>query len=303
MHLTKLRELLLTAPTRPDRPSHLSAASGLVRVNDDIYVVADDEYHLGRFSIAGDSPGNLIRLLPGDLPLVEKKRKKMKPDFEVLALLGPSACPNRGALLALGSGSKDQRRRGVLLPLGTSEPDLPRSSVVDASALYAAAGQAVHKLNIEGAVIIEDRLVLLHRGNRKNSPNALLTFDLRAALDSLADEDSPPPPLLASQSFDLGEIGGVPFGFTDGAALPDGTLVFSAVAEDTDDNYADGPCVGAVIGLIRHGKLVVLRRLDKPHKVEGIHAEIEGKTIRLLLVTDADDASVPASLYSAELRL
>src|SRR5271169_2423622 len=35
------------------------------------------------------------------------------------------------------------------------------------------------------------------------------------------------------------------------AALPDGTMVFTAVAEDTDDNYNDGACAGAAVGIAR----------------------------------------------------
>jgi hypothetical protein len=36
--------------------------------------------------------------------------------------------------------------------------------------------------------------------------------------------------------------------------------------------------------------------------VEGIAAHLEGRRINLLLVTDADDVSVPASLYAAEME-
>jgi hypothetical protein len=49
---------------------------------------------------------------------------------------------------------------------------------------------------------------------------------------------------------DLGFIQGVPFCFTDAAALPNGNMVFSAVAEDTADAYRDGFCIGAAIGMI-----------------------------------------------------
>jgi len=46
-----------------------------------------------------------------------------------------------------------------------------------------------------------------------------------------------------------------------------------------------------------------LYRLDAPHKVEGVEAGVEGGRVRLLLVTDADDAAIPASLYSTEIPL
>ena len=101
---------------------------------------------------------------------------------------------------------------------------------------------------------------------------------------------------------DLGTIEGVPLGFTDGAALPDGRIVFSAVAEHTEGTYLDGPCIGAAIGIIgTDGQVEALYRLAQTHKVEGVHATIHGDLIHLLMVTDADDADVPGELLSAEI--
>ena len=79
-------------------------------------------------------------------------------------------------------------------------------------------------------------------------------------------------------------------------------MVFCAVAEDTDDAYRDGPCVGAAIGIVdNRGHLVALRRLERPYKVERISARQDGDRLDLLLVTDADDPSVPAMLLSASI--
>ncbi|MFL5038808.1 MAG: DUF6910 family protein, partial [Xanthobacteraceae bacterium] len=105
---------------------------------------------------------------------------------------------------------------------------------------------------------------------------------------------------FAIDRFDLGRIDGIPFCFTDAAALPNGDMVFTAVAEDTEDTYNDGPCAGAAIGIVTNdGHLRWLRRLDRPHKIEGVDARLDGDAVRLLLVTDADDPDIPASLFSA----
>ena len=94
----------------------------------------------------------------------------------------------------------------------------------------------------------------------------------------------------------------MPLSFTDGASLPDGSMVFTAVAEDTEDTYNDGACLGAAIGVAaRDGTLRLLERLDECHKVEGVAARVDDDVIRLLLVTDADDPAIPASLFSATL--
>ena len=65
--LTKIRELDLLVAPAAGRPLHLSAASGLACVNSFIYVVADDELHLGVFRKGKREPGRLIRLLEGAL--------------------------------------------------------------------------------------------------------------------------------------------------------------------------------------------------------------------------------------------
>jgi hypothetical protein len=101
---------------------------------------------------------------------------------------------------------------------------------------------------------------------------------------------------------DLGMVDGVPLSFTDGAPLPDGRIVFSAVAENAQDTYHDGPCTGAAIGIIgTDGKVAALHRLEPVQKVEGVHATLQGDRIQLLLVTDADDAGIPGKLLSAEI--
>ena len=84
-----------------------------MRVRDKLYVIADDELHLGVFGVDGEEPLKLVRLLDGDLPASAKKRKKLKPDFESLLLLPASDESPGGSLLALGSGSRAEpvRRR------------------------------------------------------------------------------------------------------------------------------------------------------------------------------------------------
>ena len=100
----RIRALDLVEPSSPGRPAHLSAASSLVRVGNFLYVVADDEHHLGVFGAAGAGAGTLLRLFEGELPESRKKRKKKKPDVEALVLLPPFAKFTHGALFALGSG-------------------------------------------------------------------------------------------------------------------------------------------------------------------------------------------------------
>ncbi len=291
-----LRHLLLAAPG-----VHLSAASALVQVGATLYVVADDELHLGVFPAAGTAPGHLLRLLEGELPTDKAERKALKPDLESLALLPAMPGFAHGALLALGSGSKANRQTGVLLvldALGQVE-GVPR--LLDLQALYRPLRERFGDLNIEGAFLLGEEFLLLQRGNQGQAGNAQVRYawtELQAWL--LGTRDEPPAPLHV-QAIELGELSGVVLGVTDGAALADGRWLFSAAAEDTTDSYRDGACLGTVIGLVEaDGQVRRLAELDGRWKVEGIALAGDG---RLLLVTDADDPQTAASLLSLDLPL
>jgi hypothetical protein len=303
LSLTRIRELDLSAAPAAGRPLHVSAASGLVRVGSFIYVVVDDELHLGVFRTADSGPGHLIRILEGQLPGSKLDRKQQKPDFEALTLLAAFANFVHGALLALGSGSTRSRRMGVLLGLDAQGAVHGPSRAVDLSPVFAPLDDAFPSLNIEGAIVSDGELRLFQRGNKRHPENAVIRFQLSPLLDMLAAGHVSPLKPSTIDPVDLGKIDGIPLCFTDAAALPDGDMVFTAIAEDTSDAYNDGICVAAALGLLgRNGQLRWLRRLDRPYKVEGVDARSDGDLLKLLLVTDADDPDIPAVLYSATIR-
>lgn len=285
----QLRALVLDPADHPLGQAHLSAASALVRIGERLYVVADDELHLGVFSLADDGPGQLIRLFDGELPAPKAERKAAKPDLEALALLPKLPGYDQGALLALGSGSKPNRQRAVLL--GLEEGALPQQ--IDLAPLYRPLHEHFSDLNIEGGFLLGEEFLLLQRGNQGQAANAAVRYRWTELRDWLLGEGQlPAPPTV--QPVVLGELGGVALGFTDGAALADGRWLFSAAAENTADSYNDGACLGAVIGVVeRDGRVRRLAELDGRWKVEGMALDEAGD---LLLVTDADDPATAASL-------
>ena len=302
IHTQKIRELHLTHGTSESRWPFISAASGLVKVNNLLYVVADDEHHLGVFSAGHVVPGELVRLFEGTLPDKYKKRKVQKPDLETLLLLPTFAGYPHGALLAMGSGSKPNRDTGILLGLDAWGNVNSAPRLIDLSLLYDALRAEVDGLNIEGAVVAGGQFMLLQRGN-KGSVNALIACGLGSFIDDLAANNAPrlrTSPIV--RAVPLGDIDGVPLCFTDAAALPDGNILFTAVAENTDNSFDDGACGGSAIGLIdANGNVATIKRLDQPYKIEGVAATMHADGIHLLLATDADDASKPAWLLSAVL--
>lgn len=260
----------------------LSAASGLVILGEAFYVVADDALYLHCYSLKDAQFEQRIRLREGELPADKKARKKVKPDFEALVYLPASPQHPHGALLALGSGSKTNRQRGVLLPLPVDENNVHE---LDFAPLYNRL--PLDDTNIEGAVVCGNELVLLQRGNNRHETSALVRCVLPDVLQGETTASVTP--------VRLPDINGVPYGFTDGLRLPNGNILFAAVAEDTDNSYSDGACLGAMIGEVTlQGELLRCEPLTETHKIEGIALSDDGK--QLYAVTDADDPAIPAQL-------
>jgi hypothetical protein len=300
----RLRDLHIDPLTHPRGHTYLSAASGLVQVQERLYVVADDEHHLAVFDLATEAPGRLIRLFEGDLPESRKKRKSLKPDVEALAQLPALPGYPSGALFGLGSGSRPNRNTGVLMKLGPDGGLEGDVRCIDMTPLYASLRVHFSDLNIEGALVVGDELLLLQRGNKGGSSNACIHFAWVEVLPWLLGQSAATVQATALQRYDLGAIEGIPLCFTDGAALPGGAWVFSAAAESVDDSYNDGARVGASIGTVdAAGTLRSMRALAPNCKVEGIAAQIDGDTMTLTMVTDADDPEIPSQLLSAKLSL
>jgi hypothetical protein len=304
-----LRSLTMDPARHPRGQAHLSAASGLVQVQERFYVVADDEHHLGRFKTAIDSPVKLQRLFPGDLPMGDKERKAKKPDLETLAILPIMARYPHGALLALGSGSKPARERGVLLALDAQgrvgkEGCLPPKRI-DLSGLYKGLRETVPLLNIEGCFVANGVLHILQRGNQADARSACIRLDWHHAQAWLLDEDNETPRAVQVNPIDLSPTGpahGVALSITDACSLPEGAWAFSAVAENTKDSYHDGPCIASAVGIVnQHNKVVQLHHLQGAPKVEGISARVLGTQLSLTMVTDADDPGVASQLLQVQL--
>jgi hypothetical protein len=294
---TPLQPLAVPAFGHPRGQPHVSAASGLVRVGAWLYLVADDEHHFGRLAEQGGAV-HLHRLREGDLPNEKHRRKQLKPDLEALAFLPAVDGHTNGALLALGSGSTPQREVAFLC--GVDGEGLPagKPRAIDLVNIYRPLRSVFPDLNVEGAFVAGESFHLLHRGNRGDARNASIAYPLAAMLAWLAGPGGEPPPGRIAEMA-LGEVNGVPLGFTDGTALPGGGWIFSAAAEDTSDSYNDGRCAGSAIGWVSaQGQLLRMEAITGSPKVEGIAFAGDG---RLLMVTDSDDPDTASQLLALQL--
>lgn len=305
LELRKVRMLDLDEPSGPDREPHMSAASGVVRRAEFVYVIGDDELFLAVFDAASDAPGRLVRALPGELPSDEKARKDAKPDLEALTVLPPFESHPYGALLGLGSGSTTSRDRGfswALAPDGSLDGE---PTQLDLAPLYSLLRDHMEELNVEGAAVMGDELWLLQRGNSVQGSNVVVELDLAEVMDSLKrDRTLAAAELRELRSYDLGELDGVELTFSDASPLSDELLVFTASAEGSPNSYEDGAIVGSVVGTIDgSGQVHRLRTIDRKYKVEGVHAVLDTGVLSLTFVCDQDDPAAASPLLSATLPL
>ncbi|MES2623899.1 MAG: hypothetical protein V4628_01350 [Pseudomonadota bacterium] len=340
-----LRELNVHLRDHPHGKAWLSAASGLVCAGDKAYVIADDEHHLGCFALdsscntADAAPLELIRLFAGDLPRDKGKRKKAKPDLESLSLLPALPDFPYGALLAMGSGSKETRYQAVLMPFDHNGALLADIRRLDLRALYEPLEQHFDDLNIEGAFVTGGEFHLLQRGNKSKQHSARITYHWPAVAGWLKEEGIAAPVAASIHELDIGSVDGVPLSITDAAALHAGWWVFCAVAENTEDSYQDGACLASMVGIVNpEGKVAGKYFLHGRPKVEGIavvntgagigrgagqvgtreqtgigaeqiedasadEPRGEASGLQLLLVTDADDPKIASQLLRVTLPL
>ena len=309
--VTGMRELRFEG-ARPelDLPGHVRAGSGIRRLGERLVIVQDDVNALAVLpfpragaaarGLEGFEPAVAVALPRGaDGRRVFGKRlgnKALKLDLEACLRL-----PD-GRLVALGSGSTSRRETLVVID------ETLDVSLIDGADLYAAfranAAFAGSELNIEGAAVAGDDVVVFQRGNGATRHglepvNATGLLDVASFVAWL--EGGPVPLLERVRQHDLGAVDGVRFGFTDAAALPDGRVAFLAGAEDSPDTFQDGVVMGCRFGVL-DGDSVALVDIcgadgaPSALKLEGLEwvGAREDGSWEFVVVADMDDPDVAA---------
>ncbi|RPI58687.1 MAG: hypothetical protein EHM50_10285 [Lysobacterales bacterium] len=276
-------------------PAHVRAASALRRFGGRLVIVQDD---VNAFAVR-DARGAVRPVL---LPSHASGRrvfddtlgnKADKLDLEACVTL-----PD-GRLVAFGSGSTPMREQ--LVVWSGQEPP----SVIEARALYselrAAMTESDTRLNIEGAVVSGARLRLFHRGNdvRGTGSNAIADVARDEFVAWLAGSAASPC-VTSVTTVDLGDLHGVPFGFTDAVALDDEHVVVLACAEDSACAISDGAVLGCRVGVHFGNGLRMVDICDASGertllKLEGIERRV-GSSTEFDVVVDVDRPTAPAQL-------
>jgi hypothetical protein len=292
-----------------DRPRRVRAGSALVSFAGRLVVVQDDSSFLAYVDPRSGRVDSLtLPWAPSDARQFDDIRgnKRDKLDLEA-ALALPGA--DGELLVAFGSGSLPVRERIVVVD-GASQV-----RVVHAAALYATLRDAKafsgSELNIEGATLHGDDVLLFQRGNGARRDhlapvNATCRLDARELLRHVVDA-GPLPAMRDIRVYDFDASGATGLTFTDATTRREtSTVFFCAAAEDSPDVIRDGEVSGVALGEMDptgSSRLVYTWLVDgmgvrSVDKVEGLawHGE------RLYGVVDRDDPEVAADLIEIQLR-
>ena len=286
------------AAPEADLPGHVRGASSVRRYHGRLVIVQDDVNVLALHSGPDRTEPVLLPVGPGGVRVFEEARgtKKLKMDLEACTSL-----PD-GRLLALGSGSNEHRQSVVLMD---REGRVERR---DAAPLYAGlraqAAFAGSELNLEGALVVKDELLLFQRGNgatrgARVAVNAIGALDVGDLMRWL-DAGGPAPTLRRVVPVELGMLSGVRRAVTDAALAADGRVAVLTCAEASEDVIQDGAVVGCRFGYIEGGALRMADVVEPSGRLASLKLEgLEPRPDRpgeFDVVTDLDRPDEPAML-------
>jgi hypothetical protein len=281
-------------------PGHVRAASALRRFEDRLVIVQDDVNALAVRDASGAVKPVLLPAHDSGRRVFDDEHgnKHDKLDLEACVTL-----PD-GRFVAFGSGSTPAREQLVVWRGGRESP-----SAVDAAALYgelrAAVTTGAVRLNIEGAVVSGSRLRLFHRGNdtrdaARASSSAIADLECADFVAWLDGSAATRPSVVGVTTVDLGEVNGVPFGFTDAVALGEHAVIVLACAEDSACAISDGAVLGCRVGVYDEQGLRLVDVCDASGartrlKLEGIERRL-GSSTEFDVAVDIDRPAAPAQL-------
>jgi len=215
------------------------------------------------------------------------------------------------ALIAFGSGSTPARERVVVT---SQEQGAFTTRVLPAGGLYTALRKrrefSGRQLNVEGAILDGERLLLVQRGNagpraELEALDAIAELSFGDVLACITGDSAHEPAVHGVTVYELGVHAGVRLTFSDACSTAGGALLYLAAAEASPDVVRDGPVAGSVLGVstdqcARYALLEDAQGetvLDKP---EGIVLD-RTSPLRALVVLDRDHPERPSELCEVAL--
>ncbi|MFK7000328.1 DUF6929 family protein [Flavobacterium oreochromis] len=256
----------------------IGAASGIIFHNKNLYIISDNSGFLFEYALESNQLSKHV-LIPCATVNIEKKNK---PDFEAITLKGTE-------LHIFGSASTTKRNKKIIFNLDNSI-----STEIDYTPIYAELKNIFsisdEDLNIEGALYIENSLLLFQRGNSINSTNGI--FNIRQSIKERNFD-------VSFHPITLPQIQHIETTFTDAIEI-DEKIYFLATAEDTLSTYHDGDILGTILGIMNSRTFEIEKHilLSSNHKLEGITLFSKNKTeLTFLVCEDNDTEELNTTIY------
>lgn len=269
----------------------ISSASGLAFDGNKIWIAGDDAAYVIKSSLDGSE---FTRIKLYENATEQRLRKPVKHDLEACVLCEVLGEPH---LFLFGSGSLSPYRDTLfVLNIKNTNLCLKRSMAQLYDAIRKKAALKKNELNLEGAALVGDQLVLFNRGKNFIVLMRWKKFVLYAMNELMNDV-----PAFTIINIELPVVNGFRIGFSGACALNENELLFTATLEETSDSINDGPVKGSYIGLLNlknntAANVVSLLQIknadgniltDKLEAIETI--KISGKSISAIAVADNDD--------------
>ncbi len=246
-----------------------------------------------------------------ELPRVIPRGSRAAVELQIEAVM--AARDYRGEfLLAFGAGAAIEGQYVMRMRLGAGDLDL---WVTEARWLYesllALPGFATSTLNVEGTAWIRGAggsphmVRFCQRGNGRPRGDArplsatveipqtaLLGYLERCRKNPEAKSSSDD--LVSLRRYDLGKERSVPYGFSDAVGLPDGRMLYVAIAERSPEAGVSGPNMGTVLG--------VIDRDGSARQAPLCEGDGTPTTCKVAAITVDDEARVWAALHASEAR-
>ncbi|ACU63762.1 DUF6929 family protein [Chitinophaga pinensis] len=143
--------------------SEYPSGSAISYYKDQLYIIGDDASTL----LVLDSNYHEVRTVPFFHYNEKRIPKAQKADLETAVIIGKDGQKN---LLALGSAATREREQIILYPLDTTDSQPTYIS----STSFIQRLQQIPEINIEGATLAGQHLILSNRGNESNPINHLI---------------------------------------------------------------------------------------------------------------------------------
>ncbi len=257
----------------------VGAASGLQLIGSQLYVVSDNSGFLYNYDVASTSIDKLA--------LIENAReiipKPEKPDFEAMT-------EDAGTVYIFGSGSTS--KRNVCIEFLPDERKVKRMDIGDLyRQMKVKSGIADDQFNIEGAAILDSRLLLFQRGNGTKGQNGIFVLDKNVLQKGQTRN-------VKYNPVELPKINGFPSSFTDAVSVGS-EIYFLATAENSASTYLDGDVQGSIIGKLDLNTFSVVESMViGKEKFEGITLyESTTEHIKFLICEDNDSDESEAGIF------